>query len=641
MTQPPVPNGPFTHWNAPCYLLHNMTDTVDRTAAPPQTDWTAMVVRKLRSLKLRRVEGSVPGPPQTFTMPRITMGRSRACHVMVAHPSVSALHCELRVRGEHVELRDLDSTSGTHVEGRRIYHVELRPGDCFAVGDVAFELMEAGEVEVPVSADDRFEEMWGDSPSTREVFAQLDALAETSIDVLIAGETGTGKEVAARSLHLRSGRKGAFVAHDCASLAPNALETAFQDATRGTLLLDDLSELPMELQPRLLRLLDRREAGREPPQGRNPGKREGRPQGKREPSGSGRIVDVRIVASTRTDLPKLVATHRFREDLYFRVAQAVVELPPLRERGDDVELLAAQFLAEQAGLTGEPPLELADDARLVLREHRWPGNVRELRNVILRAVHLARGPRIHAADLAVRDRADAMGIEELLALPYREAHALLDRFYLRRIMTETRGNITHAALRLGTSRRALRERHARGRLPDRCPRLHQEARLGGMECAVVPIDPHAAGQEEGCGHAEHRREAERQPRRDQPLPARVGVGAIDEAAPLVAGGFGALRLADLPDPAPDQQARRSCHHRAEAELEDAASRAPFGAVHLGAAILPTRLSALLDGHDLRGTLGSLGGGRHGHGGHRGHHHDHHPSRSGPAHAQRYQPGRRS
>jgi DNA-binding NtrC family response regulator len=416
-----------------------MTNSVDRTAATTRTDRTATVVRKLRSLKLRRVDGPVPGTPQTFTVPRVTVGRSRTCHVVVVHSSVSALHCELRVRGAHVELRDLDSTNGTHLEGRRIYHVELYPGDCFRAGDVMFELIEAGEVEVPVSADDRFEEMWGDSPITREVFAQLDALAGATIDVLIAGETGTGKEVAARSLHLRSGRKGAFVVHDCASQAPNALETAFEDAHGGTLLLDELSDLPLDLQPRLLRLLDRREVRREPG----------------EPS---RRVDVRIVASTRTDLPKLVATQRFREDLYFRVAQAVVELPPLRERGDDVELLAAQFLAEQASLTGDPPLELGDDARLALREHRWPGNVRELRNVIQRAIHLARGPRIHAADLALRDQADVMGLEELLALPYREAHTLLDRYYLRRIMAETRGNITHAALRLGTSRRSLRER---------------------------------------------------------------------------------------------------------------------------------------------------------------------------------------
>jgi hypothetical protein len=376
-----------------------MTSKVERTAATTRTERTATIVRRLRSLKLRRVDGPTPGTPQTFTVPRITMGRSRACHVMVAHASVSALHCELRVRGADVELRDFDSTNGTHLDGRRVYHVELHPGDCFTVGEVMFELMEAGEVEVPVSADDRF------------------------------------------------GRKGPFVGHDCASQAPNALEIAFQDANGGTLLLDELSELPIEQQPKLLRLLDRREirrGGR-----RDPGHRR---------SADERPVDVRIVASTRTDLPKLVATHRFREDLYFRVAQAVVELPPLRERGDDVELLAAQFLAEQASLTGDPPLELGDDARVALLEHRWPGNVRELRNVIQRSIHLARGPRIHATDLAIRDQADAMGIEELLALPYREAHTLLDRFYLRRIMAETRGNITHAAIRLGTSRRALRER---------------------------------------------------------------------------------------------------------------------------------------------------------------------------------------
>ncbi len=415
-----------------------MTDTVDRTAATTRTERAATVVRKLRSLKLRRLDGPAPGTPQTFTVPRITVGRSRACHLIVADPSVSALHFELRVRGEHVELRDLDSTNGTRLDERRVFHVELRPGDRFSAGDVQFELMEAGEVAVAVSADDRFEEMWGDSPVIREVFAQLDALADTTIDVLIAGETGTGKGVAARSLHLRSGRPGRFIVLDCGSLAVGGLVTAFQDAEGGTLLLDDLAELPPEEQPRLLRLLDRRETGD-------------------EVEADARAEGVRIVASTRADLPKLVATQRFREDLYFRVAQAVVELPPLRERGDDVELLAAHFIGEQLAGGGVPP-ELSDDARVALRDHRWPGNVRELRNVIQRAIHLARGPRILPADLAIRDDGDLMGMEELLALPYREAHSQLDRYYLRRIMAETRGNITHAAQRLGTSRRALRER---------------------------------------------------------------------------------------------------------------------------------------------------------------------------------------
>ncbi len=417
----------------------NMTDTVDRTAATTRTERTATVVRKLRSVKLRRLDGPDAGATQTFTVPRITVGRSRACHMLLTDPSVSALHFELRIRGERVELRDLDSTNGTHIGDRRVYHVELHAGDCFTAGDVGFELLEAGEIEIPVSADDRFEEMWGDSPMIREVFAQLDGLAGATMDVLIAGETGTGKEVAARSLHQRSGRTGKFVLYDCASLAPHALEQAFEEAHGGTLLLDELSELPTEQQPRLLRMLDRREV-------------------RRGTETRGRPIDVRIVASTRADLPKHVVAQRFREDLYFRVAQAIVELPPLRERGDDVELLAAHFVAEQASLQDSRPLDLAEDARHALREYRWPGNVRELRNVVQRAVHLARGPRIRAADLALSDHGDLMGLEELLALPYREAHTQLDRYYLRRIMTETRGNITRAAQRLGTSRRSLRER---------------------------------------------------------------------------------------------------------------------------------------------------------------------------------------
>ncbi|MCA9707395.1 MAG: sigma 54-interacting transcriptional regulator [Myxococcales bacterium] len=419
-----------------------MTDTVDPTDATTRAGRAATVVRKLRSLKVRRLDGLASAEPRVFTVPRIKVGRSRACHLVVAHPSVSALHLELRIRGDRVELRDLGSTNGTRLGDRRVYHVELRAGDRFWVGEVMFELMEAAEVEVPVSADDRFELMWGDSPAIREAFAQLEALARAGLDVLITGETGTGKGLAARSLHLRSGRSGPFVALDCGSLTPHGLELAFERATGGTLLLDHLAELPVEHQPQLLRLLDRREGT----------------EGPGDPREAGPAIDVRVVTTTRADLPVLVAAQRFRADLYFRVAQAVVELPSLRERGDDVELLAARFVAARSATEGGPALELTDEARMALREHRWPGNVRELRNVIQRAISLAHGSRILEADLALHDQGDLMAVEELLTLPYREAHSQLDRYYLRRVMAETRGNITHAAERLGTSRRSLRER---------------------------------------------------------------------------------------------------------------------------------------------------------------------------------------
>lgn len=422
-----------------------MTDTVDPTDATRRTGKAATVIRRLRRLKLRRLDGPQPGEPKVFTVPCVRVGRSRACHLTVAHPSVSALHVELKVRGDRVELRDLGSTNGTLLGDRKIFHVELRTGDRFSTGDVTFELMEAGEEEVPVSADDRFEQMWGDSPAIREAFAQLDALARSPINVLITGETGSGKTLAAQSLYLRSDRGGPLVMVDCGSLTPKKLEQAFSEADGGTLLLDELADLPLDRQPRLLRLLDYREVPV-------------------RPKGSGRRVDVRVVACTRADLPKLVATQCFREDLYFRVAQAVVELPPLRERGSDVELLAAHFVAEQSERKGVEPLELTDDARTALREHRWQGNVRELRNVIQRSLHLNPGPRIDRDDLALYDRGEMMGMDELLVLPYHEAHSELDRYYLRRVMSETGGNITHAAQRMGTSRRSLRERLKRFKL---------------------------------------------------------------------------------------------------------------------------------------------------------------------------------
>ncbi|MCA9705997.1 MAG: hypothetical protein KDK70_09140, partial [Myxococcales bacterium] len=166
-----------------------------------------------------------------------------------------------------------------------------------------------------------------------------------------------------------------------------------------------------------------------------------------------------------------------------------------RRTRDDVELLAARFVAARSATEGGPALELTDEARMALREHRWPGNVRELRNVIQRAISLAHGSRILEADLALHDQGDLMAVEELLTLPYREAHSQLDRYYLRRVMAETRGNITHAAERLGTSRRSLRERLKKlGLVPqDLGPTPKLEARMAELRRRLAPDLPWIRG----------------------------------------------------------------------------------------------------------------------------------------------------
>jgi DNA-binding NtrC family response regulator len=239
----------------------------------------------------------------------------------------------------------------------------------------------------------------GRSPCLRRVIAQAERVAPTAASVLITGETGTGKEVMARFLHDRSGRSGPFVAVNCASLPKDLVESelfghekgAFtgaseakrgliREANAGTLFLDEVGEMPMDVQVKLLRVLQDRKV---------------RPVGgRREES-----FDVRVVAATLRDLEGEVAEGRFREDLLYRLAAFEVTLPPLRDRGDDVVLLAKAFVATYSSAGGVGARSLGRTAGAALRQHAWPGNLRELQRVLLRAAVLGDGRTIAGADV--------------------------------------------------------------------------------------------------------------------------------------------------------------------------------------------------------------------------------------------------
>jgi DNA-binding NtrC family response regulator len=296
---------------------------------------------------------------------------------------VSRRHCEIVSVDEGVVLRDTSSRNGTFVNGVRIFDVALESGAQVWLGETRIRCdIERGSQRSAPPAEDRFGDLLGAGPAMRQVFATLRSIAPTMLTCLLLGETGTGKELAARAVHLHSRyAHGPFVVIDLGAVsegliedklfghergaftgAQNAAKGAFEDANGGTVFLDEIGELPLSLQPKLLRVLERREVTR---------------------LGSHRPIpcDIRVIAATHRDLEAMVAATTFRQDLFYRISEASVRLPPLRERLEDIESLARHMLTQD----WSKPASLTPGAVQALLRHQWPGNVRELRNVLRRA----------------------------------------------------------------------------------------------------------------------------------------------------------------------------------------------------------------------------------------------------------------
>jgi DNA-binding NtrC family response regulator len=289
----------------------------------------------------------------------------------------------------------------------------------------------------------------------RQMFTLLEDVAATNATVLIEGETGTGKELIAEEIHNHSSRRdGPFVVFDCGSVPRELIESmlfghvkgsftgaitdrrgAFAEAHGGTIFLDEIGEMALDLQPSLLRVLDKRAV-------------------RKVGSNTYEKIDVRVVAATNRDLRAEVAKKTFREDLYYRLAVIRVSVPPLRERGTDIPLLINHFVSSFGpGLVVAPE----DMARLV--RHSWPGNVRELRNVIERACLLSRGNTINLEDALVSEAAPSLGIRT--DLPFKEAKGQLvemfEREYIEDLMRRHKMNLSAAAREAQIDRKHLRE----------------------------------------------------------------------------------------------------------------------------------------------------------------------------------------
>jgi two-component system, NtrC family, response regulator len=298
-----------------------------------------------------------------------------------------------------------------------------------------------------------FEEMLGTSPQMQTVFNLVRKVGPTTAPVLILGESGTGKEMVAQALHRRSPRKnGPFIPINCNAIPENLLESelfghekgAFtgahaqrkghiESAAGGTLFLDEIGELPASVQVKLLRFLQE--------------KRFQRVGGRQEIQS-----DTRVIAATNVNLQESVATGRFREDLYFRLAVVVVRIPTLRERGDDISLVANEFLRRYGAQHGKPGVTFAVDALRALHLHRWPGNIRELQNRVQRAVIMAEGKRVTAGDLELTEV-----LSELPQQRLKEARESVERELVQESLRRHRGKITAAAQELGVSRPTLYE----------------------------------------------------------------------------------------------------------------------------------------------------------------------------------------
>jgi two-component system, NtrC family, response regulator GlrR len=388
----------------------------------------------------------------------LVIGGAPGVDLVIEDPAVSRLHAELELSDSGLWVRDLESRNGTFVQGVRISRACIPDGGQLRVGATDLTVSYAPEpTPVEMWPEPRFGPMVGPSAPMRELFARLARVARSEATVLIQGETGTGKEVAARAIHDASPRAGEpFVIIDCGALPETLLEAelfghtrgaftgavearagAIEAADGGTVFLDEVGEVPLNMQPKLLRVLESRTV-------------------RRVGETSHRPVNVRFLSATNRDLRTMVNTRAFREDLYFRLAVLPVTIPSLRERPSDILALVQHFLPQEA-LAAVTPQMVRE-----LMGRPWLGNVRELRNFVERA--LALGPH-EALALSGAPRpgasadADMRLPAELLALPYKEMRERVllnaERDYIKGLLERHDRNISAAAETAGLNRTYL------------------------------------------------------------------------------------------------------------------------------------------------------------------------------------------
>ncbi len=423
-------------------------DDGPRTPTTRTTELGGGDVLVVQRFTLEVVEGPDQGARFESKGDRAVIGVGASCSMVLSDETVSRFHCEISLARGRPFLVDLGSRNGTRVDGVQVLQAFVPPTALLRLGrtTVRFEA-EDHEVEIPISSRTRFGGMVGRAPVMRAVFALMERAAQSDVTVLLEGETGTGKEAAARAIHGESARAdGPFIVVDCGAVPPDLLESelfghekgaftgatqsrigAFEAASGGTLFLDEIGELSLDLQPKLLRAIERREI-------------------KRVGTNAYLPVDVRLLAATNRDLRDEVNGRRFRSDLYYRLAVLEIRLPPLRERTEDLLPLRDQILAD-LGLFDVPELQplIRSLPLQVLSRHSWPGNVRELRNYLERCLVLRSAVGLPESPEGQRAAGEAI-------LPLRAARDRWQREYLHDLLTRTGDNVAAAARTAGVDR---------------------------------------------------------------------------------------------------------------------------------------------------------------------------------------------
>jgi transcriptional regulator with GAF, ATPase, and Fis domain len=390
----------------------------------------------------------------------LKIGKAPDNDLVLDHPTVSRNHLVIKRQGDRFLVQDLGSTNGTYIDGAQVREGYLRPGALLEVGDVQLRFQpKVAPVEIDPTAEDRLGELVGNSLPMRQIFALLKRIAPTDSTLLLVGETGTGKGAAAKLIHKLSPRaSGPLVVFDCASVSDSLIESelfghekgaftgavaqrigCLERANGGTLFLDEIDDLALDLQPKLLRALEDREFRR------------------LGASSASISFDTRVIVASKKDLWAEAQAGRFREDLYFRLSVFTVNLPPLRDRKEDIPLLVDAF--------ADSPLweRLPQQVRDQFVNHTWPGNVRELRNALERARHMADIPELSNDTLLREFSSPSSHHGEVLPVDYagqfKESKDTLirafEREYLTRLLSKAKGNIAKAARDAGLDRKHL------------------------------------------------------------------------------------------------------------------------------------------------------------------------------------------